>query len=151
MPLFRHSKTIAILAAYAFQAVGWQVAHQWHHSVSQIACSTHVESSDCGQAEHNHHGCHDQEVHGASTHDTAGHHLTDSKSTPGEHKHNHDSSDCWTCHFLSQAASRAQTTQIMPLGTIMVSKTLDIPAVAPSSYQSVLRARGPPAFLLHWS
>ena len=151
MSLFRRSKNVAILALYALQVLGWQVAHQWHHSVSQVACSAHVQLNNCGQEEHNHHGCHDHEAEDAHTHDTLGHHPTDGKSTPGENSHGHDSSDCWTCHFLSQAASTAHITQIMPLGTNVVSKTVYGPDAATRSCQSVIRVRGPPAFLLHWS
>lgn len=139
------------MALYAAQAVGWQVAHQLQHRFNDTSCCLPSESSSCSVDSDPHEHCHSHDEDG--THDHHAHLAGDepAESNHGPVEHEHDSSDCWTCHFLSQASNTQFELAIELNDSLLDVVFLDVPKLYDATKVADFWARGPPAIALQLS
>ncbi len=140
--------SIAALALYVIQVVGGQAAHQLQHLASDALCCEERVTTTCSAGSGNHnHGSH----HGTKAIEpgfAANSYSFLRTPLPSGDGQENATSECWTCHVLSQAAKVSLKVELVVTEAATFPVAMATPGLFLSPILGPVKSRGPPAFLV---
>ena len=140
--------SIAALALYVIQVVGGQTAHQLQHLAGNALCCEERATTTCSADSGNHsHGSH----LGTEFVEPGLAVISDSffkiPLSSGDDEEG-GTSECWTCHVLSQAAKVSLKVELVVTEGATFPVTMATPGLSLSPILGPVKSRGPPSLLL---